>query len=72
MIPTTLCMRCSKQITVLEYKVTLPSLREVVLPFETCRPCCVFRFIGDPDDAEELPLEALEAIMADVKVEIEG
>jgi hypothetical protein len=35
----------------------------------------VFRFIGGPDDAEELPLEVLEvleAIMADVKVEIEG
>jgi hypothetical protein len=57
---------------VLEFKVTLPSLRKVVLPFETCRPCCVFRFIGGPDHAEELPLEVLEAIMADVKVEIEG
>jgi len=72
MILATLCMRCSKPITVLEYKVTLPSLREVVLPFETCQPCCVVRFIGDPDDTDELPLEVREAILADVKVEIEG
>jgi hypothetical protein len=65
-------MRSSEPITVIEFMVALPSLREVVPPFETCRPCCVFRFIGDPDDAEKLPLEVLEAIMADVKVEIGG
>jgi len=53
MILATICMRYSKPIMVLEFTVTLPSLREVVLPFETCRECWLFRFIGDPDDAEE-------------------
>ena len=53
MILATLGMCCSKPITVLEFTVTLSSLREVVLPFETCRECWLFRFIGDPDDAEE-------------------
>jgi len=60
------CQRCERPGEGIEF--TLPG---VVLPFDACRPCRLFRYIGNVVVLDGADTETLEAVMRDLKSQIE-
>jgi len=60
------CVRCERPVEGIEF-----TLSGVVLPFDACRPCRLFRYVGHVDDLDGVDTETLEAVMRDLKSQIE-
>ena len=60
------CQRCERPTERIEF-----TLSGVVLPFDACRPCRLFRYIGNVEDLDGIDTETLEAVLSDLKSEIE-
>jgi len=59
------CQRCERPVEAIEFTLSC-----VVLPFEA-RPCRLFRYIGNVEDLDGVDTETLEAVMRDLKSQIE-
>ena len=60
------CLRCEQPVEGINF-----TLAGVVMPFDACRPCRLFRYIGNVEDLDGIDTETLEAVLSDLKSEIE-